>query len=102
MNLNLYFSYCKCYFSRIIDETEYVCCIMFNHRVMGAVMIGWSSFKNIQVFKIFYSIPRPIIVFAGETNLEETLENLILNQTDLTTIEHSFLDPDIDIEDYFD
>lgn len=39
---------------------------------------------------------------SGETNLEETLENLILNQTNMEQIENDFLDPDIDIEDYFD
>ncbi|KIH57622.1 hypothetical protein ANCDUO_12185 [Ancylostoma duodenale] len=50
---------------------------MFNHRVVGAVLVG-------------------------ETDLEETIENLILNKTDMERIEDSFLDPEIDIEDYFD
>lgn len=41
-------------------------------------------------------------IFIGETDLEETFENLILNQTDLTPFKDHLLDPDIDIEDFFD
>ncbi|CAI4232123.1 unnamed protein product [Auanema sp. JU1783] len=62
---------------RIIEEDSYVCCIMKDHRVVGATLIG-------------------------ETELEETLENLILNRTSLELIEENFLDPNIDIQDFFD
>ncbi|EPB80204.1 pyridine nucleotide-disulfide oxidoreductase [Ancylostoma ceylanicum] len=62
---------------RIIKDDQFVQCVMFNHRVVGAVLVG-------------------------ETDLEETIENLILNKTDMERIEDSFLDPEIDIEDYFD
>ncbi|KAL5466979.1 hypothetical protein EMCRGX_G031144 [Ephydatia muelleri] len=41
-------------------------------------------------------------VLIGDTDLEETFENLILNQMDITRFGESLLDPDIDIEDYFD
>ena len=41
-------------------------------------------------------------LLIGETDLEETFENLILNQLDLTSYGEDLLDPDIDIEDYFD
>lgn len=41
-------------------------------------------------------------VLIGETDLEETFENLILNQMDLTPYGEELLNPDIDIEDYFD
>lgn len=41
-------------------------------------------------------------VLIGETDLEETFENLILNQMDLTRYGEDLLNPDIDIEDYFD
>ncbi len=41
-------------------------------------------------------------VQIGETDLEETFENLILNQMDLTPYGEELLNPDIDIEDYFD
>jgi NAD(P)H-nitrite reductase large subunit len=41
-------------------------------------------------------------VLIGETDLEETMENLILNQTDISQIEENLLDPNVDIEDYFD
>lgn len=41
-------------------------------------------------------------VLIGDTDLEETFENLILNQMDLTPYGEELLNPDIDIEDYFD
>ncbi|VDL73290.1 unnamed protein product [Nippostrongylus brasiliensis] len=64
-------------FVRVIENDHFVQCVMYNHRVVGAILVG-------------------------ETNLEETMENLILNKTDLERIEENFLDPQIDIEDYFD
>uniref|UniRef100_A0A8U8CJV3 Pyridine nucleotide-disulfide oxidoreductase domain-containing protein 1 n=1 Tax=Geospiza parvula TaxID=87175 RepID=A0A8U8CJV3_GEOPR len=56
---------------------EYIKVVMQNGRMMGAVLIG-------------------------ETDLEETFENLILNQMDLSAYGEDLLNPDIDIEDYFD
>ncbi|XP_051011498.1 pyridine nucleotide-disulfide oxidoreductase domain-containing protein 1 [Acomys russatus] len=56
---------------------EYIKVVMQNGRMMGAVLIG-------------------------ETDLEETFENLILNQMDLSSYGEDLLDPNIDIEDYFD
>ncbi|XP_055545605.1 pyridine nucleotide-disulfide oxidoreductase domain-containing protein 1 [Wyeomyia smithii] len=41
-------------------------------------------------------------MLIGETGLEETCENLILNQLDLTPYGEDLLDPNIEIEDYFD
>ena len=41
-------------------------------------------------------------VLLGDTDLEETFENLILNGTDLARFGPSLLDPDTDIGDYFD
>ena len=41
-------------------------------------------------------------VLIGDTDMEETFENFILNKLDISRIEDSLLDPDIDIEDYFD
>jgi NAD(P)H-nitrite reductase large subunit len=38
----------------------------------------------------------------GDTDLEETFENLILNQTDLTRFGPALLDPETDLGDYFD
>ncbi|KAF5298401.1 hypothetical protein FQR65_LT01179 [Abscondita terminalis] len=56
---------------------EYIKFIIQNHRLQGAILIG-------------------------ETDLEETCENLILNQIDLSPYGTDILNPDIDIEDYFD
>lgn len=41
-------------------------------------------------------------LLIGETDLEETMENLILNQMDVSSFGEHLLDPNIDIEDYFD
>ncbi|XP_035779497.1 pyridine nucleotide-disulfide oxidoreductase domain-containing protein 1-like [Anopheles albimanus] len=41
-------------------------------------------------------------LLVGDTELEETCENLILNQLDLSPYGEDLLDPNIDIEDYFD
>lgn len=54
---------------------EYVKAVVKNGRMVGAVLIG-------------------------ETDLEETFENLILNQMDLSQLD--FLDPRVDLEDFFD
>lgn len=56
---------------------EYIKCVMVEGRMQGAVLIG-------------------------ETDMEETFENLILNQMDLSVYGEDLLNPDIDIEDYFD
>ncbi|XP_019631402.1 PREDICTED: pyridine nucleotide-disulfide oxidoreductase domain-containing protein 1-like [Branchiostoma belcheri] len=41
-------------------------------------------------------------VLIGDTDLEETFENLIINGMDLSPFGEDLLDPNIDIEDYFD
>ncbi|KAL0962708.1 hypothetical protein UPYG_G00344310 [Umbra pygmaea] len=56
---------------------EYVKVVLSEGRMLGAVLIG-------------------------ETDLEETFENLILNRMDLTPYREELLNPNIDIEDYFD
>lgn len=62
---------------RITKDQEYVKIILENGKMQGAVLIG-------------------------ETDLEEMCENLILNQLDLSVYGEDLLNPDIDIEDYFD
>lgn len=41
-------------------------------------------------------------MLIGDTDLEETCENLILNRIDLSDYKEDLLNPNIDIEDYFD
>ena len=41
-------------------------------------------------------------MLLGDTDLEETFENLILNRFDVSCFGDRLLDPDIDLEDYFD
>lgn len=62
---------------RMTPGLEYIKFILVDGRLQGAMLIG-------------------------ETGLEETCENLILNQLDLTPYGDDLLDPNIDIEDYFD
>uniref|UniRef100_A0A1A8DQI6 Pyridine nucleotide-disulfide oxidoreductase domain-containing protein 1 n=1 Tax=Nothobranchius kadleci TaxID=1051664 RepID=A0A1A8DQI6_NOTKA len=59
--------------------------------------------KGQEYIKVVLSRGRMVgAVLIGETNLEETFENLILNQMDLTPYGEELLNPNIDIEDYFD
>jgi len=62
---------------RITKNQEYVKIILQDGKMQGAVLIG-------------------------ETDLEEMCENLILNQLDLSIYGEDLLNPNIDIEDYFD
>ena len=41
-------------------------------------------------------------VLIGDTEMEEIFENLILNQLDISQYGENLLNPDIDIDDYFD
>jgi small subunit ribosomal protein S18b len=41
-------------------------------------------------------------ILVGDTDLEETFENLILNQIDLSSYGDDLLNTNLDIEDYFD
>uniref|UniRef100_A0A3Q3DZS1 Pyridine nucleotide-disulfide oxidoreductase domain-containing protein 1 n=1 Tax=Labrus bergylta TaxID=56723 RepID=A0A3Q3DZS1_9LABR len=59
--------------------------------------------KGLEYVKVILSGGRMVgAVLIGETDLEETFENLILNQMDLTPYGEELLNPNIDIEDYFD
>lgn len=62
---------------RVTPQHEYIKLVLKNGRMQGAVLVG-------------------------ETDLEEMCENLILNQLDLTPFGEDLLNPNIDIEDYFD
>lgn len=62
---------------RVTKGKEYVKIVLKDGKMQGAILIG-------------------------ETDLEEMCENLILDQLDLTPFGEDLLNPDIDIEDYFD
>ncbi|XP_015113870.1 pyridine nucleotide-disulfide oxidoreductase domain-containing protein 1 [Diachasma alloeum] len=62
---------------RMTKDEEYVKLVVKGGKLQGAVLIG-------------------------ETDLEEVCENLILNQLDVSIYGEDLLDPNIDIEDYFD
>jgi pyridine nucleotide-disulfide oxidoreductase domain-containing protein 1 len=62
---------------RTTEDIEFIKIILFNNRVVGATLVG-------------------------DTDLEETFENLILNQLDVCNLKDDLLNPDIEIDDYFD
>ncbi|KAK7491524.1 hypothetical protein BaRGS_00017163 [Batillaria attramentaria] len=62
---------------RVTKGEEYVKVVLHDGRLVGAILIG-------------------------ETDMEETLENLALNRTDLTPFKDHLLDPAVDIDDFFD
>lgn len=62
---------------RMTPDVEYIKYVLKDGRVHGAILIG-------------------------ETGLEETTENLILNGLDVSSYGDGLLDPNVDIEDYFD
>ena len=68
-------------YSRVLESTEdgpsFVRVLLLRGRMQGAVLIG-------------------------ETDLEETFENLILDGLDLSAYGPTILDPEVDLEAYFD
>ena len=62
---------------RITPGVEYIKLVVHRGRVTGAILIG-------------------------ETDMEEVVENLILNNIDISRYGIDILDPDNDIEGYFD
>lgn len=63
--------------TRVVPGKEYVKFTVYQGRLVGALLIG-------------------------DTNLEEVAENLIMNALDISNVGEKILDPDIDIDDYFD
>ena len=62
---------------RITPNEEYIKVVVFKGRVVGALLLG-------------------------DTDCEEVFENLILNKIDVSDIGEAILDPDLDLEGYFD
>lgn len=72
-------------------------------KISHACVRAATLFDLLFVFQVVLSGGRMVgAVLIGETDLEETFENLILNQMDLTPYGEELLNPNIDIEDYFD
>jgi hypothetical protein len=61
----------------LAQKSTFIRCVTYKGKVVGACLIG-------------------------ETNLEETFENLIQDKIDVSHLGAELLDPDIDIEDFFD
>ena len=65
--------------TRVTPGQEYIKLTLLRGRVVGAMIIGKET-----------------------SDLEETMENLIMDGLDVSGIADSLLDPDVDLEDYFD
>eukprot|EP00126_Sphaerothecum_destruens_P010556 Sdes_comp20773_c0_seq1m16805 len=69
----------RCSFQiRKTSSKEFIKLVIHDSRIKGAILVGDGC------------------------HLAETLENIILNQSDIRGFQKFFLDPDVDIEDYFD
>ena len=65
-------------FLRVTPDVEYIKLVVRKHRLVGALLIG-------------------------DTDYEEVVENLILSGTRLSeTLKSNILDPEFDLDDYFD
>jgi NAD(P)H-nitrite reductase large subunit len=62
---------------RVTAGEEYVKIIVQNNKIIGAILVG-------------------------DTDLEEAVENLILNELDVSRFGIDLLNPNIDVEGYFD
>ncbi|XP_046469448.1 pyridine nucleotide-disulfide oxidoreductase domain-containing protein 1 [Neodiprion pinetum] len=72
-------------------------------KLNGSYEILLRMTKNVEYIKLILKDGKlKGAVLIGETDLEEMCENLILNQLDLTIYGEDLLNPDIDVEDYFD
>ena len=85
----------------------------FGHKV---VLLGLFKGQNLEQYKLLLKVEegkqfvKLILkegrvkgaILIGDTGLEETIENLITSQLNVSRIEDNLLDADIDIEDYFD
>ncbi|XP_077450345.1 pyridine nucleotide-disulfide oxidoreductase domain-containing protein 1 isoform X1 [Stigmatopora argus] len=98
--------FCFELFSHITKFFNYKVVLLgkFNAQGLGAdyeLLLRYT--KGQEYVKVVLQTGRMVgAVLIGETDLEETFENLILNQMDLTEYGEDLLNPDVDIEDYFD
>ena len=77
----------------IITGMEYIKVLLHKGKMVGAILIGETDLEvkcylNIHVYQFLFQ--------------QETFENLILNQMDLSQFGEDLLNPDVDIEDFFD
>ena len=78
--------------------------VLRDGRMVGAILIGETDLEVRTVVKLssenqgiknWYNWKLVVV-------LQETFENLILNQIDLTDLKDHLLDPRVDIDDFFD
>ncbi|XP_010899057.1 pyridine nucleotide-disulfide oxidoreductase domain-containing protein 1 [Esox lucius] len=106
LNETIELDFCFELFSHITKFFNYKVVLLgkFNGQGLGLnqeLLVRCS--KGLEYVKVVLSGGRMVgAVLIGETDLEETFENLILNQMDLTPYRDELLNPNIDIEDYFD
>ena len=104
-----------------LDELNLHSCFdLFTHMTsffgFKVILIGLFNGQQLDSYKMLVSVQenkqysKVIIkdgklkgcILIGDTDLEETFENLILNQLDISDIKDNLLDNTVDLEDYFD
>ena len=84
-------------------QTEILHSLIFLFLAQRSHFMPIIKFVGVEYVKLVLSEGRVQgAVLIGETDLEETVENLILNRLDVTPYKEHLLDPNIDIEDFFD
>lgn len=105
-NQSISLDFCFEMFAHITSFFNYKCILLGNYDAKGLgneyeLLIRCT--QGVEYVKIvLYKGKVQGALFIGETDLEETFENLILNQIDVSQFGEDLINPDIDIEDYFD
>ncbi|KAG7320268.1 hypothetical protein KOW79_016121 [Hemibagrus wyckioides] len=90
----------------LIPSLEVVLLGKFNAQGLGEdheLLVRCTKTKGMEYVKVVLSRGRIMgAVLIGEIDLEKTFENLFPNQMDLSSYGEELLNPEIDIEDYFD
>ncbi len=98
--------FCFELFAHLTSFFGYKLCLLGRYNGQGLdddyeVLVRYTQGK--EYVKVILKDGRMIgALLLGETDLEETFENLILNEMDLRQFGDGLLDPDIEIEDFFD
>lgn len=87
---------------RCVPGVEFVKLILQRGRVVGATLVGDTDLEVAHVVHRCKAATVVVFEFAQCLHLQETMENLILNELDVSAFGDDLLSPDIDLEGYFD
>ncbi len=104
-NEEVVLDFCFELFAHVTSFFGYKLCLLGRYNAQGLrdheLLVRYTGGK--EYVKVILKDGRMVgALLLGETDLEETFENLILNEMDLSQFGEGLLDPDIEIEDFFD